>query len=80
MLYKTKESLEAWVSGQFIENFVVISDDASQFIVKCGILLVGIDYLSVGSFKYGGSLVHKTLLGGGVWLIEGLDLSQVEPG
>lgn len=80
ILFKTQNSLHAWETSRFIENFVFISDEAARFIVKCGVLLVGIDYLSVGSFKDGGSLVHKTLLGGGVWLIEGLDLSQVEPG
>lgn len=80
ILFKTKNSSRAWETGRFIEDFVFISDEAAQFIAKCQILLVGIDYLSVGSFKYGGRLVHRTLLGGGVWIIEGLDLSQVEPG
>jgi len=42
--------------------------------------VVGVDYLSVGGFKGGGSFVHRTLLGNGVWIIEGLNLSQVSSG
>ena len=42
--------------------------------------VVGDDYLSVGDFKGGGSYVHRTLLGNGVWIIEGLNLSKVSPG
>jgi arylformamidase len=36
--------------------------------------------ISVGSFKRGGSYVHRTLLSGGVWIIEGLNLSGVKQG
>jgi arylformamidase len=42
---------------------------------------VGIDYLSVGGFKAGnGVAVHRALLGAGIWIIEGLNLSRVAPG
>lgn len=41
---------------------------------------MGVDYLSVGGYERGGSCVHRTLLGSGVWIIEGLDLSVVSPG
>ena len=37
------------------------------------------DYLSVGSFKDGIG-THKILLGNGVWIIEGLNLSKIKPG
>ena len=60
-----------------------IDNDSSptwqHFLVERDVMVVGIDYLSVGSSK-GGSRVHKTLLNGGVWIIVGLDLSQVSPG
>jgi arylformamidase len=42
--------------------------------------LIGVDYLSVGSFRHGGRYVHKTLLSSGIWTIEGLNLSDVAPG
>jgi len=41
---------------------------------------VGIDYLSVGGFKKDGLETHLVLLEAAIWIIEGLDLSQVEPG
>ena len=80
ILFKTRNSLRVWQTDTFIEDFVFISDEAARFLVERSVRVVGIDYLSVGSFKHGGSYVHKTLLGGGVWIIEGLDLSHVKPG
>ena len=41
---------------------------------------VGVDYLSVGGFKKDGVETHVELLGAEVWIIEGLNLSAVEPG
>jgi arylformamidase len=44
--------------------------------VRC----VGIDYLSIGPYGPDGEETHRILLGGGVWVIEGLNLSSVTPG
>ena len=80
ILFKTQNSSSAWQTNVFVEDFVFISDAAADFLVDRGVRLVGVDYLSVGSFKHGGSNVHSTLLSGGVWIIEGLNLSNVTPG
>jgi len=80
ILFKTGNSSRAWQTDTFIEDFVFISDEAARFLVERGVRVVGVDYLSVGGFKRGGSYVHETLLGRGVWIIEGLDLSRVSPG
>jgi arylformamidase len=80
ILFKTVNSSNVWHANSFVDNFVFISDEAADFLAKRGVSVVGVDYLSVGSFKYGGSYVHKTLLGNGVWIIEGLDLSPVGSG
>lgn len=80
LLFKTRNSSYVWQKDEFVEDFVFISDEAARFLVERGVRLVGVDYLSVGSFKGGGSYVHKTLLAGGVWIIEGLDLSPAAPG
>jgi len=80
ILFKTRNSSHVWQTDEFVPDFVFISDDAARFLVNCGVRVVGVDYLSVGSFRHGGSYVHRTLLGGGVWLIEGLDLSRVVSG
>jgi arylformamidase len=42
--------------------------------------VVGVDYLSVEEFRTPGAPAHHVLLGGGVIVIEGLDLRGVEPG
>jgi arylformamidase len=44
------------------------------------VAVVGVDYLSVGGFKADGVATHRALLEAGIWIIEGLDLSAVEPG
>ncbi len=41
---------------------------------------VGVDYLSVGGYKKDGHETHTILLGAGIWIIEGLNLSDVKPG
>ena len=80
ILFKTTNSSDLWQKDEFVQDFVFISDTAADFLVDCGVRLVGVDYLSVGSFKRGGSYVHKTLLSGGIWIIEGLNLLNVTPG
>ncbi len=64
----------------FRENFTYISLEAAKYILSRGVRTLGIDYLSVGGFKKDGTEVHRALLGAGIWLIEGLDLSGVKPG
>jgi arylformamidase len=78
ILFKTGNS-KLWQSERFVEEFVFISDEAAEFLAHRHIKVVGIDYLSVGGYKHGG-FPHKVLLGAGTWIIEGLNLSQVEPG
>jgi arylformamidase len=48
--------------------------------VDCGIRTIGIDYLSVGGYQRDGVECHQIILGGGIWIIEGLDLTKVKPG
>jgi arylformamidase len=80
ILLKTQNSYRVWKSDEFVEDFVYISDEAALFLAERHVMLVGVDYLSVGSYKYGGAFVHRTLLDNGIWIIEGIDLSLVNPG
>ena len=79
ILFKTLNSSYVWRTEEFIEDFVFIADDAALFLAERGVRLVGIDYLSVGSFNCG-DYAHRTLLSGGVWIIEGLNLLGVKQG
>ncbi|MBI2831211.1 MAG: cyclase family protein [Chloroflexi bacterium] len=80
ILFKTRNSSHAWKSDAFVQDFVSLSREAALLLAESGVAAVGVDYLSVGGYKRNGSEVHRILLGAGVWLIEGLDLSQVVPG
>jgi arylformamidase len=80
ILFKTGNSGRVWQSDSFVEDFVSISKEAARFLVDRKILLVGVDYLSVGGFKRDGTEIHQILLKAGIWIIEGLDLSGVTPG
>lgn len=80
VLFKTRNSPRAWQSNAFVEDFVFVSDEAGDYLVQRGVALVGVDYLSVGGYRHKGSNIHRALLGSGIWIIEGLDLSGVRPG
>ena len=54
--------------------------DGARYLTERGLRLVGIDYLSIEAFHAPGHPVHRHLLGAGVVILEGLDLSRVEPG
>ena len=63
-----------------VEDFVYISQEAARYLASVGIQTLGIEYLSVGGYTKDGVETHRALLEAGIWIIEGLDLSQVEPG
>jgi len=77
--------LKTRMSGQlrlpeFQEDFVHLTGDAAVYLAQAGLKLVGIDYLSVDRFGSADFEAHQALLGAGVVIVEGLDLSEVEPG
>jgi arylformamidase len=80
ILFKTRNSTRAWQTDEFVADYVHVSPDAACFLVERRVRTVGIDYLSVGSYERDGDKVHRTLLGAGIWLIEGLNLTAVTPG
>jgi arylformamidase len=80
ILFKTHNSARRWSSADFIEDFVYVSQEAARYLADRGIQTVGVDYLSVGGFRKDGVETHQALLEAGIWVIEGLDLSEVAPG
>jgi arylformamidase len=80
VLFRTRNSDRCWKDNNFVEDFVYISAAAARFLVQRQVRTVGIDYLSVGGFVHDGVETHQVLLGAGIWLIEGLNLSVVEAG
>ena len=78
LLLRTDNSA-LWTNPQFCPDFIALNTEGAEYLLRKGIRLVGIDYLSIESFNGDGS-VHRTLLGNGVVILEGLDLSQVPAG
>lgn len=80
LLVKTTNSI-FWETSQqeFRRDFVALTEDAAHWIVHQGIELIGIDYLSVQRFS-DSPTVHKILMEKNVIIVEGLNLSGVEPG
>ena len=79
MLIKTQNS-RLWRSTRFHADYVGVTEEGARFLVGRGVKVLGVDYLSVEEFKKPGAPAHHVLLGGGTIVIEGLDLSEVEPG
>ena len=70
-----------WNSNDgFHTDYTYVTEEAARFLVNQGVKVVGVDYLSVEQFKKPGAPAHHVLLGGGVIIIEGLNLSEVEAG
>lgn len=63
----------------FQEDYVYLTPDAATCLAQIGIKLVGFDYLSIEKFGSREYLAHRALLEAGVVIVEGLDLSEVEP-
>ena len=80
VLFKTRNS-DLWVKEEpdFQTDFVGLSEDGAEYLVRRGVKLVGVDYLSVAPFK-NSRPTHEKLLEAGVVIVEGLDLSEVSQG
>jgi arylformamidase len=65
--------------SNFVENYAALTESTGEWLLSRGVRLVGIDYLSIQRFS-DSAAIHKTLLGAGVVILEGLDLSNVTPG
>jgi arylformamidase len=79
VLIKTPNS-KLWGDPEFHQNYVGVTESGAKYLVEHGLKVVGVDYLSVEVFKTPGAPAHHVLLGGGVIVIEGLNLRDVEPG
>lgn len=79
LLFRTRNSPRCWTTDNFVPDFVFLTLAGATFLAERGVRTVGIDYLSIGSMDEGAP-THRALLASEVCIIEGLDLSAVEPG
>ncbi|MBI4728007.1 MAG: cyclase family protein [Acidobacteria bacterium] len=81
LLFRTDNS-EIWGRrpARFPDSYVALSPEGARWVLARGIRLVGTDFLSIERAGAPGHPVHVALLSAGIVILEGLDLSGVEPG
>jgi arylformamidase len=79
VLLKTPNST-FWENTAFRPDFTYLDESGAQYLVDQGVKVIGIDYLSIEQFKKPGAPAHRALLSNGIVIIEGLNLSNAEPG
>lgn len=80
LLFKTSNSGRLARAKSFFQDYAHLALDAAELLAGREVRLVGIDSLSVAAFGADSAPTHRALLEAGVWILEGLDLSSVEPG
>lgn len=80
VLFQTRNSTRCYVDDKFYDDFVYVSNDAAKYLAERRVRTVGVDYISIGGFHKDLVRTHLTVLGAGIWVIEGLNLSSVTPG
>ena len=80
VLFRTRNS-NLWKDGhtKFDEEYVAIDPEAAALLIRRGVKLVGVDYLSVAAYT-DTTPTHQILLQAGVIIVEGLNLSEVNQG
>jgi arylformamidase len=81
VLFKTQNS-GFWANPElgFRTDFSYLTPATAKLLVEGGVVLVGIDYLSIEKSGSPGHPVHITLLENEVVIVEGVDLRAVPPG
>jgi arylformamidase len=81
VLFKTQNSA-FWAEPErgFRTDFTYLTPDTARLLVDKGVVLVGIDYLSIEKSGSPGHPVHVTLLEKEVVILEGVDLREVPAG
>jgi arylformamidase len=80
LLLRTRNSQREWWKPPHDDHFVVLSEAAVSLLVERKVACVGVDYVSRGGVHSEGLVAHQRLREAGVWVIEGLDLSEVKVG
>lgn len=94
ILFKTQNSSKLYKTDEFSKEYVFVTYEAAEYLVNRGIVLVALDYLSVSKYeteadwdsvteyltKSDVHRVHRIFLKNGIYILEAVDLSDVEPG
>lgn len=78
ILFKTSNSSRGF--KEFYDDYVFLGSDAAEFLANQGVVLVGIDSLSIKQRGSPDHTPHTALLSQGIAIIEGLQLKHVAEG
>lgn len=82
VLFKTRNSPRAYEAEKFQDDYVYFDVPAAEYLVSKGIILVGLDNITIGHMKEPDNinLTHRTFLQAGVYILEDCALHGVPPG
>jgi arylformamidase len=82
VLFKTRNSPLSYESPKFVDDYVFLDGDAADYLVEKGIILFGLDCITIGDLKEESNLVktHQALLSAGIYILEACALGHVPPG
>jgi arylformamidase len=82
ILFKTKNSSWVYDTEKYVEGYVYITREAAHYLVARKVRLVGIDYITVGSWEdpEENRVIHRALLENGVSILEEINLAGVKAG
>lgn len=79
ILFKTKNS-NYLNKTNFYDDFIYLNYEGAKYLFENGVNLIGIDYITIEELGTADFDVHKFLLGKDVIILEGINLSEIEPG
>jgi arylformamidase len=82
VLFKTRNSPAGYAAEKFNEDYCYLHESAAEYLAKVGVRLVGIDFITIGSYKRQENIgkTHTALLGAGIYVLEDCALAGVPPG
>ncbi len=82
VLFKTANSPRTYESPKFQENYVYLDTSAADYLVQKGIILFGLDNITIGCYQKPESILqtHQKLLGAGIYILENCALGGVPAG
>jgi arylformamidase len=82
VLFKTRNSPKTYESERFVEDYVYFDVAAAEYLVEKGVILVGLDCITIGHFKEEDNLMktHQVFLQAGVYILEDCAMANVPPG
>jgi arylformamidase len=79
ILFKTKNS-SYLKENEFYKDFIYLTLKGAKYLVEKGVRFIGIDYITIEELGTTNFDVHNFLLKNEVIILEGIDLSEINPG